>query len=195
MGTTTTNYSLYKPGISEGGYGDLMNANFDTIDTTLDDHETRVAALEAAPGGGGGYTEGAHVTQSTNQSVPTGGSGLKIPFDTETHDTDTIHSTVTNTTRLTCVTTGVYSIGASLMYAANATGNRDAYILLNNTTFIAADNQSARATGGTTLTPQTIYPLTAGDYVELVTYQTSGGALNVEAYDAIGIAFWMQRIG
>jgi hypothetical protein len=194
MGTTTANYSLYKPDAGENNVASELNANLDTIDATLQDHETRVTALEAAPGGGG-YTEGAHVTQSTNQSVPTGGSGLTVPFDTETHDTDTIHSTSVNTTRLTCVTTGVYSIGGSLMYAANATGNRDAYILLNNTTFIAADNRAARATGGTTLTPQTIYPLTAGDYVELVTYQTSGGALNVEAYDAVGIAFWMQRIG
>jgi hypothetical protein len=193
MGTTTSNYGFYKPTFGET-YADQVNANWDELDAELQDHETRIAAVEGG-GGGGGYTEGAHVTQSTNQSVPTGGSGLKVPFDTETHDTDTIHSTVTNTTRLTCATTGVYSIGGSLMYAANATGNRDAYILLNNTTFIAADNRAARATGGTTLTPQTIYPLTAGDYVELVTYQTSGGALNVEAYDAIGIAFWMQRIG
>ena len=33
MGTTTTNLGLYKPAISETGWGANVNANFDTLDT------------------------------------------------------------------------------------------------------------------------------------------------------------------
>jgi hypothetical protein len=35
MGTTTTNYALYKPDDGESGWATTFNANFDTIDTEL----------------------------------------------------------------------------------------------------------------------------------------------------------------
>jgi hypothetical protein len=33
--STTTNYSLYKPGVGDTGWGNLINANFDTIDSQM----------------------------------------------------------------------------------------------------------------------------------------------------------------
>jgi hypothetical protein len=51
MGTTTSHYSLYKPDDGESGYTTTFNANFDTIDTTLNDHETRLDVVEAPVGG------------------------------------------------------------------------------------------------------------------------------------------------
>ena len=35
MGTYTTNYNLFMPSIGEQGWGDLVNGNFSTIDTTM----------------------------------------------------------------------------------------------------------------------------------------------------------------
>ena len=35
MGTTTTNYGLYKPDVGETGWGALRNSSYDTIDTQI----------------------------------------------------------------------------------------------------------------------------------------------------------------
>ena len=46
MGTYTTNYNLFMPSIGEQGWGELVNGNFTTIDTTMDGLNTRVRTLE-----------------------------------------------------------------------------------------------------------------------------------------------------
>lgn len=44
-GTGTTNYNLYKPDVSEIGWGELVNSNWDEIDTTLDELSQDVSEL------------------------------------------------------------------------------------------------------------------------------------------------------
>ena len=46
MGTYTTNYNLFLPSIGEQGWGDLVNGNFITIDTTLSGLNTRIGIAE-----------------------------------------------------------------------------------------------------------------------------------------------------
>ena len=46
MGTYTANYQLYMPTVGEQGWGDLMNGNLTTIDTTMAGLNTRVGTLE-----------------------------------------------------------------------------------------------------------------------------------------------------
>ena len=46
MGTYTTNYNLFLPTIGEQGWGDLVNGNFTTIDTTMAELNTRLTAVE-----------------------------------------------------------------------------------------------------------------------------------------------------
>ena len=46
MGTYTTNYQLYMPTIGENGWGDLVNGNFSTIDTTMKGLSNRITAVE-----------------------------------------------------------------------------------------------------------------------------------------------------
>ena len=46
MGTYTTNYNLFMPSIGEQGWGDLVNGNFTTIDTTMNSLNTKVGTLE-----------------------------------------------------------------------------------------------------------------------------------------------------
>ena len=46
MGTYTTNYQLYTPTVGEQGWGDLVNGNFTTIDTTMKSLSNRITAVE-----------------------------------------------------------------------------------------------------------------------------------------------------
>ena len=46
MGTYTTHYNLFMPSIGEQGWGELVNNNFSTIDTTMSGLNTRVGTLE-----------------------------------------------------------------------------------------------------------------------------------------------------
>ena len=47
MGTYTTNYNLFIPTIGEQGWGELVNGNFSTIDTTMKSLSNRTTALES----------------------------------------------------------------------------------------------------------------------------------------------------
>lgn len=46
MGTYTTHYNLFMPTVGEQGWGDLVNGNFTTIDTTMAGLNTRLTAVE-----------------------------------------------------------------------------------------------------------------------------------------------------
>lgn len=146
-------------------------------------------------GGGGGTFIGARVYNSANISCASG-AAVALTFDSERYDTDTIHSTTTNTSRLTATTAGKYQIGGSLFFANNTTGARGLQIQLNGATAIAIVR--IPTVGGTdvpALQISTVYDLAANDYVELVAYQTSGGALNVSASGNQSPEFWMYKVG
>jgi len=100
-----------------------------------------------------------------------------IELDVENFDTDTMHSTVTNPSRVTCVTPGVYLLSAGMQHGVNATGVRGVRIFLNNTTSLCNMLVGAFAGAGAGLSASTIYELAAGDYVELSVYQDSGAVL------------------
>lgn len=128
-----------------------------------------------------------HVASGTVQAVT---------FDSERYDTDTMHSTSVNTSRITFTTAGTFAVFGNLAFAANATGFRAIELRLNGTTYIASI--VIPAVGGgipTRLGVYTEYAFTAGQYVELIANQTSGGALNLEqsgnAYPEFG-ARWVS---
>jgi hypothetical protein len=106
-------------------------------------------------------------------------------WDSELYDTDTMHSTVTNTSRITIQTAGVYEICGQAGFSDDPTGTRGINIRLN-----AAGSQS----GGTSLvqtnhpatpdssschvaTPVILWELDAGDYLEMFSVQRSGASL------------------
>jgi hypothetical protein len=137
---------------------------------------------------------GARVYNSANISLAHGAE-VVLTFDSERYDTDTIHSTSTNTERLTCQTAGVYLIIASVQIQGNAGGAaRQVMIRLNGTTNLCNTRQVFNA-ADSNLSVSTIYELSATDYVTVVCYQDSGGALNAEAAGNIAPEFMMQRIG
>ena len=138
---------------------------------------------------------GARVYNNGNLAAGTG-TNTYLTFNTERYDTSSIHSTSSNTSRLTVPTTGYYSISASVMFAANIQGVRGVDIRLNGSTQIAQDRRNAVLNSDVTLiTLTTTYQLTAGDYVELGVYQTSGVSLNVVYTGNFSPEFMIHKIG
>lgn len=149
------------------------------------------------PGGsgvkGGGYTEGARVWHSTNQTIPDATLTI-VPHNTEDYDTDNIHDPA-NPARLTCRTAGKYLIGATTSWLGNANGRRVLQILRNGTTYmIAALSLNSPGADGFGHCVVTVYNLAVNDYVQMRVYQTSGGDLTLVCNYA-ETHFWMHRIG
>ena len=110
------------------------------------------------------------VHNAGDQSVADGET-LALLWDTEDFDTDTIHAGV-NTSRLTCVTAGVYLItGYCLFDNMNPTDVDTSYIQtfirLGGATLIAQDKRYPTDTVTSAVTVTTIYELAATNYVEL----------------------------
>ena len=136
---------------------------------------------------------GARVYHSANQSIPND-TITTLAFDSEDYDTDDIHDTVTNNSRLTCKTAGKYLIAACIPYSTNGTGYRGAWIDLNGSvTLTLARIPAVTSSGiGTYVFIMTVYDLSVNDYVVLKAKQDSGGALDVLVN---GLFFAMQRVG
>lgn len=127
----------------------------------------------------------ASITKSTTQSLNNATLTL-ITWDQEVYDTDAMHDTVTNNSRLICQTAGYYAITGTLSFAINGTGTRGIQI---------RKNAAGSSTGGTLLydltwaaiagsqttvvVPVFTVALVAADYIEMFGNQSSGGALNV----------------
>lgn len=102
-------------------------------------------------------------------------------FNTEDYDTDAIHSTSVNTSRLTIVTPGVYRLTGAISWAGNATGRRFQTWYKNGAVIDgAALHLPASSASSITCPAATVeVALVANDYIELVGWQDSGGALNM----------------
>lgn len=118
-----------------------------------------------------------------------------LAFNTERFDNDTIHDTSTNNSRLTCKTAGKYLIIGNITYAANATGVRNADIRLNGTNYIASSRIHASTAATVGVQVSAVCELNANDYVELMAYQSSGGALDVVSGASYSPEFSMVRVG
>ena len=152
-----------------------------------------IANLMAASG----YTEGARAYHNVDQAIPNN-TWTAVALNSELYDTDAIHDNVTNNSRLTCKTAGVYVITGHIDLEESTTGLRSLFIRLNGTTYIA-EYQSNNVEGGPGFSwitsIATIYKLAVNDYVELMIRQTSGGSLDLKAYASTSPHFAMQRIG
>lgn len=118
--------------------------------------------------------------RTTDQTIGHAGTGTRISFDAELYDTDTMHDLSTNPTRLTATTAGLYAISGNAVFQEHATGERILRILANDVTNIDVSCVPVNsASAWTILNVGTQYRLTAGQYVELVAYQSSGGDLAI----------------
>ena len=125
-------------------------------------------------------TPGCHAYSSSNQSL-TSTVATALALNQERYDTDTMHDTVTDNTKVVCKTAGKFHLTGAVAFEANGTGDRQARLLLNGTTIIAIQVQGAVSGVQTVVQVATDYALAVNDYVELVAYQGSGSTLNSEA--------------
>lgn len=137
---------------------------------------------------------GANVYKTSAQSI-SNATFTTINFEAENFDTDSFHSTVTNTSRLTIPAgkDGKYLVTANLAFDTNATGIRACVIRKNGAdyakgTWIGAFNESA------VLVATQMISLVATDYVEMQVYQSSGGSLNIKG-DSASSMFSIQYLG
>lgn len=110
-----------------------------------------------------------------------------LTFDSERWDNDTIHSTATNTSRLTATTAGKYGIWANVRWDSNTAGTQRIIRLRHNgSTLFASSTQAVAAN-----IEQFIYSewqMAAGDYVECMVYHDSGSNRTVEVSSPAGYA-------
>lgn len=111
-------------------------------------------------------------------SVPNSATTL-VTFNAERFDTDDMHSNVSNTSQLVCRTAGLYQISGYAFWDANATGIRRITMRVNGATIMGGQGvDSGDAALSTVQCPSTLWQFAVNDYVEMLTIQSSGGALN-----------------
>ena len=173
--------------LSKAGYG-LPNVNADVtasdeelnylvgvtsaIQTQID---TKASTADVA-------FKGALVYPSSTQSIPNN-TATAITYNSEDYDTDSIHDTVTNNTRLT-VPSGATRVRltAFIRFISNATGYRQFSITKNGGLFAGYPFFQDPAPDGTlnsiTTLISPVITVSASDYFEVNVLQTSGGALS-----------------
>lgn len=179
--SATTNYSWPKPADREAQLEILLQQILDEIDADL----AASAAVYAA-----------NVTNSAAISIPNATATL-LTFDTERRDDGGLHSTSSNTGRLTAPVNGWYSLDANVEFASNPTGFRTITFRKNGSAVsdvIWAAQANAVATSDTILQLSREAYLLAGDYVAVYTYQDSGGALNIKKSGQYSPEFVMTLI-
>jgi hypothetical protein len=124
----------------------------------------------------GGTIQGSSIRcllrNSANVSASTTNAFTPIPYDTEDADTDTMHSLVSNTGRITIVTAGTYLFTACWQSTVAYTGLALSALRLNGATRLGETAVSSSANGVSLSTSQ-LLDLSAGDYVEHCYYLTA----------------------
>lgn len=133
--------------------------------------------------------KGVRVTKSAVQSIGT--TLTAVTFDTETFDTDSMHESVTNPSRITFTTAGYYHVSGLFNTDANAVPRLQ--IRLNGTTIIyalAEGNSGASLQGGVNCS--FTYNFAASDYIEMLGYF---GTTQNTLSGASGPAFMAYKVG
>lgn len=178
------------PAISSAGTSRIyMNPTDGKLKVSQDGGAYTDLVVSAVPTG---TTPMCRVYNSANISIPNA-TATDLTFDSERFDTDSMHSTVSNTNRITFNKAGKYLVGCNVVWDAGAGVTRQVRIMLNGTTRIAYDLQDVSVANNHAHVLCTFYEFAVGDYITCSVYQGSGGALNV--LGGVGIAnaspeFW-----
>jgi len=118
---------------------------------------------------------GVRVFRSTTQSV-NNDTATEITFDSESWDTNSFHSTSSDTGRITIPVgqAGKYIFELGFQYDANATGVRQFNLYKNGSSIREFTNNTVSA-GVTAYSVSYIYDCAESDYFQFYTYQNSGG--------------------
>jgi len=138
--------------------------------------------------------DGARVYNDASQTIGTS-SLTALTFNSERYDNGGLHSTVTNTNRLTAQKAGKYLITAHIEWSSNTTGVRRLYMRVNGSSIITEATDLASSMDSQNQNLATIYHLAASGYVELQVYQSSGVDAQILADGEVSPEFAMQWLG
>jgi len=140
------------------------------------------------------------VYRNTSQAMASGVS-LAVAFNLERFDTHGFHDTAVNTSRLTVPAGlgGLYDIAVHAAWDAVGGGARRVFwVQLNGATNIGGYEPGNPPLAGSSFVIasfSTRYRLVPGDYVEVVAFQNSGGAVNIVAFPNYSPEFGLVRLG
>ena len=117
------------------------------------------------------------VYNSASVNQASGTTLTVLSANSENYDNDSMHSTSSNTSRITIQTAGRYEVGMVVSWAASGTGNRAHAFLVNGTDAFVVDLRSGTSTNSTSISGSRTLILEEGDYVEVEVFQTSGSTL------------------
>jgi hypothetical protein len=148
-----------------------------TVDTAVD------GKIKWAAAGGASTFVGCGVKRTAAQSIANT-TYTAIAFTAEDWDTDAIHDNSTNNTRLTVPSGkgGKWEISGVVTYAEQ-TGYRNVRIYKNGSGLVTLISMTGVVGDNTGLPVSYVLNLSAGDYIEVYTYQNSGVSLNVQFAD------------
>lgn len=164
------------------------------VDNTSDVDKPISTAQQTALDGKAIKSQGALVSMSANQSLPSGVTDA-VSFDTEAYDDSGYHSGA-NPTRLTVSAAGRYVVSFVLAIQGSASGVRLANVAKNGGGFTGRAIQRVLPNGaGTDYITATSAPIpcAAGDYFELMANQTSGASLSITS-GPVGTWFSITRV-
>jgi hypothetical protein len=147
---------------------------------------------------GGASTATACAYRSANLSIPDS-TLTPIPFTVERWDTNSMHSVSSNPERFVCITPGYYTFSGSARFATNGTGQRKLLVYFQfaagGSGYISPQTVSANASNPIDVTTsRASWYMNPGDWVELHAFQSSGGALNLEATTGLVPEFSIARL-
>lgn len=122
-------------------------------------------------------TAAAGVFNSTNITIPTG-SSQALTFNNERFDVGDVHDP--GSSRLQAPIAGVYVAAGNVNFSGvTGTGQRRIEIRRNGEVIVASVQVEATSVNQTHLAISKVIQLAAGDYLELLAFQNSGGDLAV----------------
>jgi hypothetical protein len=164
----------------------------DTVLTA--DSSTATGLKWAAPAGGVTFS-GTRVFGSANISIANE-TFTVLTYNSESYDTDAYHSTSTNTGRITIPAgkTGYYFVWANTVFAA-ATGRRIVLLEKNGSDNMLEVDMTGTASNDTFIWGGAAIYLTAGDYMQVKVWQSTGGNLNAKFGDLGSSNFGAYYLG
>jgi hypothetical protein len=137
---------------------------------------------------------GTRVRNSANQNIAGLGTVVALTFDTEDFDDDNLHNPGVNPTRITFAETGRYLMGAGVQWDGTLTGDRQIFLGLSSGVAIASAYQPAGALAGGHQIVQTVFNVTAGQYLEAFALQTTAGTIQTVAAASYTPVLWVIRV-
>lgn len=127
------------------------------------------------------------VYASAAQTIATNTS-TALTADSENYDNDSMHSTVTNTSRITTQTAGRYLFTATAQFQSDPDGIRALRFKANGTTDYTGFTGEIGNTGNTmAITAVRTIVCSAGDYVEAITQHIAGNDLDVTLVEFVAV--------